>query len=174
MKYSHNKAINLTPRAAALKLTMKELKFENLDLNNDEDVLAVAKVHCAAPGEWNSDHSYSEECVARALDDLRNSVHGCHVVLVRSQENELVGMHWVKLEARSDRTFGNVVSLWVHRDHRRQGVATRLKELVEIWLRSNGASEIRTHVYMENSKMLALNQKLGYKAVLVGMAKDLK
>lgn len=95
------------------------------------------------------------------------------MVLARSQKNKLVGMHWVKVEDRSDKKFGNVVSLWVHKGYRRQGVATRLKELVEAWLRSQGASEVRTHVYVVNNKMLALNEKLGYKVILVGMAKKL-
>lgn len=52
-------------------------------------------------------------------------------------------------------------------------MTTRLKELVEAWLRSLGASEVRTQVYVENNKMLALNEKLGYKVILVGMAKKL-
>lgn len=153
---------------------MNELKFENLDLNNDEDVLAVATIHCGAPGEWVSGHSYSDDCVDRAVENMRNSVHSCHVVLARNPNHELVGLHWVQLEVRSDQKFGNVVSLWVHPGFRRQGVGTRLKELAESWLRSNGASEIRTQVYVENSKMMALNEKLGYKTVLLGMSKSLK
>ncbi|WP_339899552.1 GNAT family N-acetyltransferase [uncultured Gilvimarinus sp.] len=153
---------------------MKEFSFDILDLKNDEDVLEAATLHCGVPGEWNSDHSYSEESVVRAVEDLQNSVHACYVVLARNEKNKLVGMHWVKLESRCDEKFGNVASLWVHPNYRRQGVATQLKELAETWLRDHGATEIRTQVYMENRKMRALNEKLGYKVKLVGMAKSIQ
>lgn len=152
---------------------MDELKYENLDLRNDQDVARVAKIHCEAPGEWMTGHSYSADAVSRAVENLRSPEHSSYVVLAWSPENEIVGLHWVQLEDRSEVRLGNIFSLWVHAKYRQRGIATRLKELGEAWLRSNGVSEVRTQVYLENSKMLALNKKLGYKVVLMGMSKHL-
>ncbi|GGD62791.1 GNAT family N-acetyltransferase [Lacimicrobium alkaliphilum] len=153
---------------------MTELKYQDLDLHNDQDVAEVAKIHCEAPGEWVPDHSYADDSVARAVENLRSSKHCSYVVLARRTDDRIVGMHWVQIEARSEAKFGNIFSLWVHPKYRQQGVATRLKELAEFWLRSNEVSEIRTNVYLENRRMMALNEKLGYKVVLVGMSKQLK
>lgn len=152
---------------------MNELKYETLDLNSDKDVAEVAKIHCEAPGEWVASHSYSEESVTRAVENLRGLKRSCYVVLARNPDNEIVGLHWVQLEVRPEAKFGNVISLWVHPKYRQKGVATHLKELAESWLRNNGASEARTQVYVDNGKMVALNEKLGYKVVLVGMSKSL-
>lgn len=152
---------------------MKELKYDNLDLRSDQDIAEVARIHCEAPGEWAVDHSYSADSVLRTIKNLRSSGQSHYVVLARNLKNEIVGLHWVQLEDQSEVRLGNVLSLWVHSKYRQQGVATRLKELAECWLRSSGASEIRTKVYVENTKMIALNKKLGYRVVLFGMSKDL-
>lgn len=152
---------------------MNELKFDTLDIRNDQDVTEVARIHCEAPAEWVAGHSYSADAVNRTVENLRSAERSSYVMLARNQEDEIVGMHWVQLEVRPEASFGNVFSLWVHPQYRQKGVATHLKELAELWLRRNGASEIRTNVYVKNRKMMTLNKKLGYKVVLVGMSKHL-
>lgn len=152
---------------------MNELKYENLDPDCDQDVADVAKIHCETPREWMADHAYSAESVNRAIRNLRDPEQRNYVVLARNPQGEIVGLHWVQLEVKSEARLGNVCSLWVLPKYRQQGIATRLKELAESWLRSNGATEVRTMVYIGNERMIGLNKKLGYEVVRVGMSKSL-
>lgn len=152
---------------------MTTLNYEQLDPSNDQDVREVARRHCEAPGEWVADHACSEAAVLGTIDTLRDP-ECCHcVALARCPRNGIVGFHWVQLEIRLDNRLGNALSLWVHPEWRRQGIATHLKTLAERWLRSKDVSEIRTEVYLNNRNMQALNKKLGYETVLVGMSKRL-
>lgn len=152
---------------------MNKIKYDTLNTRKDHDVAEVARIHCAAPSEWVDDHFYSEESLSRAIAKLRNPGNRNHVLLARNPEDEIVGLHWVQLEVTPEAKLGSVFSLWVCPRYRVQGVATHLKKLAEAWLINNGAREVRTMVYVDNSKMIALNKKLGYRVVRVGMSKRL-
>ena len=149
------------------------LKFTKLDLGKEQDVEFVARIHCEAPGEWVADHSFTEESVKQTIERLKNIEKVHQAFLTRNADNKIVGFHWVQLESRPETTVGHVLSLWVHPDYRKKGVATRLKTQAESWMRSKGVSEVRTQVYLENQKMMALNNKLGFETVMVGMSKKL-
>ncbi|WP_049722973.1 GNAT family N-acetyltransferase [Gilvimarinus polysaccharolyticus] len=153
---------------------MNQLNYGILDINNDRDITVVADMHCRAPEEWMSGHLYTEKLVVRTVEKIRNSKEKCYVAIARNEENTIVGMHWIQLEVRDEEKFGNIFSLWVNPKYRQLGVATHLKGMAESWLRSKGASEIRSHVFLENKKMMVLNEKLGYKPVLLGMSKSIK
>ncbi|MFC3851720.1 GNAT family N-acetyltransferase [Salinispirillum marinum] len=133
----------------------------------------VAKVHCDVPREWLAEHRYSAESIHQTIEKLRSPACRNYVILAKNSSNAIVGLHWVQIAEKSEPLHGNVLSLWVHPQFRQRGVATRLKTSAESWLSSNGVSEVRTQVYVANTKMMALNQKLGYQVTMVGMAKKL-
>lgn len=54
-----------------------------------------------------------------------------------------------------------------------QGVATRLKSQGEAWCLERGITELRTNVYTVNETMVALNRRLGFDVVMLGMVKTL-
>lgn len=156
-------------------LDMIELKYENLDFSNSDDVTQVAKIHCDTPREWVANHSYSADAINKVIEKLRSPDHIHHVVVAREPVSDrITGVHWVQLEISPESRIGHIHSLWVHPEFRQRGVATHLKEMVEDWLRQNEASEIRTQVHVENAKMISLNKKLGYNMVRIGMSKPIQ
>ncbi len=61
-----------------------------------------------------------------------------------------------------DGRFCEVFQLWVHRDYRRMGLATRLKTKLEEESLARGIGTMYTHTEEENAHVIALNLKLGY------------
>ncbi len=61
-----------------------------------------------------------------------------------------------------DGRFCEVFQLWVHRDYRRRGLATKLKTRLEEASLARGIGTMYTHTEEENAHVLALNLKLGY------------
>lgn len=63
--------------------------------------------------------------------------------------------------------------LYVHPDHRGQGVARRLKLEGEDWLRTQGARQVVTEIDAKNERMLAINRKAGFAVKSYVMVRDL-
>ncbi len=61
-----------------------------------------------------------------------------------------------------DGRFCEVLQLWVHRDYRRKGLATKLKTRLEEESLARGVGTMYTHTEEENAHVIALNLKLGY------------
>jgi ribosomal protein S18 acetylase RimI-like enzyme len=67
----------------------------------------------------------------------------------------------------------HVRALWVHPDHRGRSVATRLKELAEVWARSMGSVLMDSNVRVANERMIELNKRLGYEVARLNFRKRL-
>ena len=61
-----------------------------------------------------------------------------------------------------DGRFCEVFQLWVHRDYRRMGLATKLKKRLEEESSARRIGTMYTHTEEENAHVIALNLKLGY------------
>ena len=67
-----------------------------------------------------------------------------------------------------DGRFCEVFQLWVRRDYRRKGLATKLKRRLEEESLARGIGTMYTHTEEENAHVIALNSKLGYSEVRRG------
>jgi len=70
----------------------------------------------------------------------------------------IVGDAWLRPETR----YCEVFQLWVDPAYRRQGLATRLKQHIEVEAKDRGIDYIYTHTEEENAHVIELNLKLGY------------
>lgn len=61
--------------------------------------------------------------------------------------------------------FCEVFNLWVAPNFRRQGLATKMKQQLEIESRCRGVDMIYTHTELTNPHVIALNLKLGYREI---------
>ncbi|MCR8642009.1 GNAT family N-acetyltransferase [Paenibacillus sp. N1-5-1-14] len=61
-----------------------------------------------------------------------------------------------------------VFQLWVDREHRRGGIATKLKQKLEELAKTIDVNLIYTHTEEKNSHVIELNEKLGYKIIRRG------
>jgi ribosomal-protein-alanine N-acetyltransferase len=69
----------------------------------------------------------------------------------------------VMLSARGSK--GKVVSIGVHPDWRKKGVARELMKVAEDWFADSGASEVDLEVGVQNREALNLYSTLGYEVV---------
>ena len=67
-----------------------------------------------------------------------------------------------------DGKFCEVFNLWVAPDFRRQGLASKLKQQLEIESRHRGIKMIYTHTELTNPHIIELNLKLGYREIRRG------
>jgi len=74
----------------------------------------------------------------------------------------------IRDELPPDGKFCEIFQLWVDANHRRQGLATRLKTLVEAEAAERGVRAIYTHTEATNHHVIDLNLKLGYREVRRG------
>jgi GNAT superfamily N-acetyltransferase len=72
----------------------------------------------------------------------------------------------------ADRRFTEVFNLWVAPEHRRRGIATRLKRRLEEESRRRGIGLVYTHTDDDHAHVVALNEKLGYVVVRRGTIWD--
>ncbi|WIV11453.1 GNAT family N-acetyltransferase [Proteiniborus sp. MB09-C3] len=94
------------------------------------------------------------------------------LMIAEDEQDKIQGFIWAcKQEKPQDSVM--ILSLYVARDYRRQGIATKLKELLEKWCRQEGIKTIHTTTHYNNHNMIVLNQKLGYVPGMVHMIKTL-
>lgn len=67
-----------------------------------------------------------------------------------------------------DGRFCEVFNLWVEKPYRRRGLATRLKEQLEIESCARDVRLVYTHTEEDNPHVLALNKKMGYREIRRG------
>ncbi len=144
-----------------------EYKVELLDpINESKDLVIVVRKHAEAPREWGMDYEPNELELAQftTMATADNSK-----IMVIRQDGEIAAFIWF--------TFGktriDLVSLWTEPEHRRHGLAQKLKQAVEEWGRKEGKKILTTTVFATNKKMVNLNEKLGYKIVSYNMEKEL-
>ncbi len=87
-----------------------------------------------------------------------------------------VGCIWLgqATDQRNGLLHPYVLLLYVHPDHRRQGLATQLLHAAHHWAKAEGHSQISLQVFSENAPAQALYQKLGYQPEAILMKKPLE
>lgn len=69
---------------------------------------------------------------------------------------------------QEDGRFIEIFQLWVDSDHRRSGIATKLKVKLEEEAKALNVNMIYTHTEVRNQHVIELNEKLGYMEVRRG------
>lgn len=73
---------------------------------------------------------------------------------------------------QADGRFVEIFQLWVAPEHRRKGIATILKRKLEELAKSKGVNLIYTHTEEQNTHVIELNEKLGYRSIRRGTIWD--
>lgn len=150
--------------------------YYKLDVENssDETLEKISKWHNLTPKYWIEGYEVDEEDVSKTIDRIQNiDTKDLYIGLAKDSTEDLQGFIWAyKLKDKADEVM--ILSLFVADKYRKQGVATVLKEKLEEWCQSEGVSKIHTTVNYSNSKMISLNSKMGYKAGMVAMVKEIE
>ncbi len=154
---------------------MSAAEYTQPNYGDPAELHRLAEIHESAPLNWDPEYVVTEERIqiwVRKLEKTKTDPQYCY--LVARIAGELVGTHWLEVIDEDGRSVAHITSLWVHNDFRRQGIATRLKQLGEEWALGQGVEAVKTQVFFANTRMIAFNQSLGFEAGHVEMEKRLK
>ncbi len=142
-----------------------------------EDLAAfelIAEVHESLPAAWIDDYVVDpievEESFVRLEKKHKTGEFACFVA---ESDGEIVAFLWSEVHEQVKEVL-NIISLWTKPEYRGQGIATKLKLMLEDWAKAEtSAKRIVTTVSARNTGMVQLNQKLGYKITQYKMIKEL-
>ncbi len=152
------------------------IKYSRLDFSKNNKIRHIATVHENVPSEWGDRHRVSEAEIRHRIEFLKNKIQSAdfYLGIAETDSEELIGFHWIEIEAKNKARFGHIGSLWVSKEYRKLGIARMLKANAEVWAKRNHAEYLLTEVFFDNKKMIEYNKKLGFMAKQVIMKKDLK
>ena len=154
-------------------MTYMEIHFSGLDFSNNDELKQVAYIHQQGPLNWIEDYQVSEEAVEQTFQVLKESSRNPNThVITAKDEAILIGFHWISLDSE-DKSLARIESLWVADQYRRQGIARRLKQLGEVWMKEQGAKQVKTAVFYVNKKMIEFNLREGFIPGQLEMTKEL-
>ena len=134
----------------------------------------IATWHNQTPELWVPNYQASREAIEKDIKRIQQTdPEDLFLGIVVDADQSLQGFIWAyKQEKNTDSVM--ILSLYTSKAHRKEGLATQLKQLLEAWCKEEGIKTIETTVHYTNTKMLELNQKLGYTAGMVSMRKTLE
>lgn len=154
------------------------MNYRKIDLNDSSTELElnlnkIAKWHNLTPKLWNPKYRITTEDIEETLLRIKNTkAEDLFLTITEDEEGEVQGFIWAyKQQSPEDSVM--ILSLYVSEGYRKQGIATKLKELLEEWCLIEGIKTIHTTTHYSNHNMIALNQKLGYNPGMVYMTKTL-
>jgi len=141
------------------------MEFRQIDakLENPKAIYRLAKWHNETPSLWIENYQASEEDIQETISRMQSKKNYIAV----AEEEEIKAFIWAEVDDHEVM----ILSLYVEPNVRQQHLGTYLKEALETWCKITGISKIKTTVHSKNSKMIALNEKLGYQAKMIHMEK---
>lgn len=154
---------------------MKSWSYRRVEFNNDKEMIFIAETDILIPAKFDSDFPTDDKMVADRLKHFKekfNEEDFFDVAVTTS--NEIIGFHIIKKHPHfNNKNVGNIYTLWVSKDFRKQGVAKELKKRGEVWAKKSNLDHLYTWVHSDNSKMLSLNKQMGFEIVNYKMIKKI-
>lgn len=134
----------------------------------------VSYWHNLTPKLWVSDYSVKTEDVLETKQRILSTEPACLCLILAVDEEEAIkGFIWAQRESdKADSVM--ILSLYVEESVRKMGVGRTLKLALESWCLRHDVYKINTTVHYTNKNMLKVNFKMGYRAGMVSMTKQLK
>ncbi|MFC1746101.1 GNAT family N-acetyltransferase [Candidatus Riflebacteria bacterium] len=112
------------------------------------------------------DYRVSEESVSVRVEQIKEWVNkeDSHITVACNKDKELLGFNSLFIaKDYNGSNYGKIVILFVLPAYRNMGVARKIKLEGEEWLRSKGIFKVITEIDAKNERMLAINQKAGFR-----------
>ncbi len=129
----------------------------------------INDIRQVAETSWDGDYPdiLSRETIHEGVDEwyspdqLRDSLAWAHtVILVAERDDAVIGFVHAVFDRES--TTGDILRLYVHPDHRGEGVGRRLFEAVRDELTAVGVAQLRAMVLAENDVGNGFYQSFGF------------
>ena len=153
---------------------MIKITYRSVDFNNENELLFTAKMDVQIPAKFDVEFPTDEKMLHDRLKHFKEKFNQEDYFELALVDYKIVGFHIIKKQPYFDnKNVGNIYTLWVSPEFRRSGIAKELKKRGEDWAKKFNLDHLYTFVHVDNSKMLSLNKKLGYKPTNIKMVKKI-
>jgi GNAT superfamily N-acetyltransferase len=152
-----------------------EISFRRANTSNLEEIRLIAEIDSRIPPKHDSDFRFDEETVQKEMNFMLKKVSDQDFFEVAiDSRDQIIGFHLIKKDPYIRDLFaGNIYTLWVSPEYRRNGIGSTLKHRGEDWARKSGLDHINTWINTKNQKSISLNEKLGYEITSYKLRKKL-
>ena len=160
-----------------------KIHIREVDRNNPNEVDLIVgrcmETVLETVPEFNNDPMMARDALPNfTFEEMKSKILGAthdphHKIIVASaMDGEMMGHSIFSIKKDSDGfTYGSFFSRYIAPEHRRMGLASRLLEEAEGWMKEMGAQYSQAQTHVKNYKLQNLFRKFGYKVTGPKMAK---
>ncbi len=127
-----------------------ELKIETATIKQLDELLKIEE-------DCFDQEAFTKQQIAYLLSDFNT------IALIAKSTNDIAGFVIAQIEVEENTEYGHIVTINVAPSFRRKGVATKLLQEIESFLKQRSITQIRLEVREDNNPALKLYNKLDYK-----------
>lgn len=151
-----------------------DLIFRSVNFDNIPELRFIADADSRIPLEYDATYTLDESSIDSRFEFYKEKISTDDFFEVVEDTQSIVAFHIVKKIPYPPNFFvGNIISLWVHPDYRKRGLAAQLKSRAEKWAKQVGMIFMQTNVHKYNSRMLKMNEANGYEPTYINLRKKL-
>jgi ribosomal protein S18 acetylase RimI-like enzyme len=153
--------------------------FREIDPENYEEVYAFNLLHEYSFRDSSSAYKPDTEGerarkTQNIVDRLRKGDQSYFCLAVfKESSSEMIGAIFCDRYEIDKHPACHIHGLWVHPEHRKMGLAKKLKLDAEDWAKKMGSKFMDTNVRVGNQNMISLNESLGYEVARLNFRKTL-
>jgi ribosomal-protein-alanine N-acetyltransferase len=126
-----------------------ELKIENASIKQLDELFKIEE-------DCFDQEAFTKQQIAYLLSDFNT------VALIAKSNVDIAGFVIAQIEVEENAEYGHIVTINVAPKFRRKGIATRLLQEIESFLKQRSITQIRLEVREDNNAALKLYNKLDY------------
>jgi len=127
-----------------------ELKIETATIKQLDELFKIEE-------DCFDQEAFTKQQIAYLLSDFNT------IALIAKSTNDIAGFVIAQIEVEENTEYGHIVTINVAPSFRRKGVATKLLQEIESFLKQRSITQIRLEVREDNNPALKLYNKLDYK-----------
>jgi ribosomal-protein-alanine acetyltransferase len=127
-----------------------ELKIETASIKQLDELFRIEE-------DCFNQEAFTKQQIAYLLSDFNT------IALIAKSNLDIAGFIIAQIEVEENTEYGHIVTINVAPKFRRKGIATKLLQEIESFLRQRSITQIRLEVREDNNTALKLYNKLDYK-----------
>jgi predicted kinase/GNAT superfamily N-acetyltransferase len=146
--------------------------FRRANLQDEAEIKFLAEIDMTIPAKFDKDFVINEQMTLDRAKFLKSVNDNDFFEVVIDKNENIVGFHVVKKVPHFNKFAGRIDTLWVSPSSQKHGLASDLKKHAEAWAIEHNLGHLHTWVHSDNTKMISINERMGYKIVNYKMRKD--
>lgn len=156
-----------------MKTPLSEISYRRANFNSESELQFLAEMDSRIPLEFDPLYQWNEKNIQQRLEHYKRTKEDDFFGVAIFQ-GKIVGFHALNIIPYPPALrIATISTLWVDPGFRKQGIARALKLQAEAWAKKQELAFIQTNVHKDNSKMLSLNNSMGFETSYFTMRKRL-